>query len=77
MTWRSSMMTPPSRIDRFTAVLREFQAQTQLILITHHKRSMMAADVLYGVTMEESGVSKRMSVRFEDIADNGEFRRAA
>jgi chromosome segregation protein len=66
-----------ANIDRFTAVLREFQPQTQLILITHHKRSMMVADVLYGVTMEESGVSKRMSVRFEDIADNGEFRRAA
>ena len=66
-----------ANIDRFTAVLREFQSQTQLILITHHKRSMMVADVLYGVTMEESGVSKRMSVRFEDIADNGEFRRAA
>jgi chromosome segregation protein len=66
-----------ANVDRFAAVLREFQTTTQFIMITHHKRSMMVADVLYGVTMEESGVSKRMSVRFEDIAENGEFRRAA
>jgi chromosome segregation protein len=66
-----------ANIDRFAAVLKEFRATTQFIMITHHKRSMMNADVLYGVTMEESGVSKRMSVRFEDIGENGEFRRAA
>jgi chromosome segregation protein len=66
-----------ANIDRFAGVLREFQSTTQFILITHHKRSMTVADVLYGVTMEESGVSKRMSVRFDDIAENGEFRRAA
>lgn len=66
-----------ANVDRFTAVVREFQQTTQFIMITHHKRSMLAADVLYGVTMEESGVSKRMSVRFEDISDSGEFRRAA
>lgn len=66
-----------ANIDRFASVLKEFRATTQFIMITHHKRSMMAADVLYGVTMEESGVSKRLSVRFEDIGENGEFRRAA
>jgi chromosome segregation protein len=36
------------------------------IIITHAKRTMAAADVLYGVTMQESGVSKRVAVRFED-----------
>lgn len=64
-----------ANVDRFAAVLKEFQSTTQFIMITHHKRSMIVADVLYGVTMEESGVSKRMSVRFDDIAENGEVRK--
>ncbi len=64
-----------ANVDRFAAVLKEFQTTTQFIMITHHKRSMIVADVLYGVTMEESGVSKRMSVRFDDIAENGEVRK--
>ncbi len=63
-----------ANVDRFANVLREFQNTTQFIMITHHKRSMIVADVLYGVTMEESGVSKRMSVRFDEIAENGEIR---
>ncbi|MBI1346455.1 chromosome segregation protein SMC [bacterium] len=66
-----------ANVDRFANVLREFQNTTQFIMITHHKRSMLVADVLYGVTMEESGVSKRMSVRFDDITDDGNFRRTA
>ncbi len=66
-----------ANVDRFANVLREFQTTTQFIMITHHKRSMLVADVLYGVTMEESGVSKRMSVRFEDITDDGNFRQHA
>ncbi|HEY1435053.1 MAG TPA: AAA family ATPase, partial [Thermoanaerobaculia bacterium] len=51
---------------RLTGVLREFLDQSQFIIITHAKRTMAAADVLYGVTMQESGVSKRVAVRFED-----------
>lgn len=66
-----------ANVDRFANVLREFQNTTQFIMITHHKRSMLVADVLYGVTMEESGISKRMSVRFEDITEDGNFRRTA
>ena len=46
-----------ANIGRFTAVLREFLDRSQFILITHSKRTMAAADVLYGVTMQESGVS--------------------
>ncbi|MDB5342898.1 MAG: chromosome segregation protein [Schlesneria sp.] len=65
-----------ANVERFTAVVRAFQQSTQFIMITHHKRSMTVADVLYGVTMEESGVSKRMSVRFEDVSDDGNFRPA-
>jgi chromosome segregation protein len=43
-------------------------------MITHSKRSMTVADVLYGVTMEQSGVSKRMSVRFDEVGENGELK---
>jgi chromosome segregation protein len=61
-------------VNRYLGVIKEFQEWTQFIVITHHKRTMAGADVLYGVTMEEAGVSKRMSVRFEDISDDGHFR---
>ena len=66
-----------ANVERFTAVVKAFQQSTQFIMITHHKRSMTVADVLYGVTMEESGISKRMSVRFEDVGDDGNFRPAS
>ncbi|WP_010582928.1 chromosome segregation protein SMC [Schlesneria paludicola] len=66
-----------ANVERFTAVVKAFQQTTQFIMITHHKRSMTVADVLYGVTMEESGISKRMSVRFEDVSDDGNFKPSA
>ena len=52
--------------ERFNTLLQEFLARSQFVVITHSKRTMQSADVLYGVTMEEPGVSKRVSVRFED-----------
>jgi chromosome segregation protein len=55
-----------ANVGRFTAVLREFLDRSQFIIITHHKRTMSAADVLYGVTMKEAGISSQYSVRFED-----------
>jgi chromosome segregation protein len=58
-----------ANVGRFTATLREFLDSSQFILITHHKRTMACADVLYGVTMQESGVSRRFAVRFEDWPD--------
>jgi chromosome segregation protein len=61
-------------VNRYLGVIKEFQQWTQFIVITHHKRTMAGADVLYGVTMEEAGVSKRMTVRFEDISEDGHFR---
>ncbi|MFM8221084.1 MAG: chromosome segregation protein SMC, partial [Planctomycetaceae bacterium] len=64
-------------VNRYLNVLREFQEWTQFIVVTHNKRTMSGAEVLYGVTMEEAGVSKRMSVRFEDIGEDGHFRAAA
>jgi len=56
-----------ANIGRFMALLRRFSTQTQFVIITHNKRTMAAADRLYGVTQEEKGVSKVGSVRLEDI----------
>ncbi|HEV3343063.1 MAG TPA: chromosome segregation protein SMC [Pirellulales bacterium] len=60
-----------ANIERFIGVLQEFLSWTQFIIITHSKKTMTCAGTLYGVTMGESGVSKRVSVRFEDISEDG------
>lgn len=54
-----------ANIGRFNAVVREMAQMSQILLITHNKRTMEIADVLYGVTMEESGVSKLVGVRMD------------
>ncbi|WP_437185929.1 chromosome segregation protein SMC [Planctomicrobium sp. SH668] len=66
-----------ANVDRYVTVIKEFVAMTQFVVITHRKRTMTVADVLYGVTMEQAGVSKRIAVKFEDVRDNGEIRSAA
>lgn len=55
-----------ANIERFNQVVREFLDHSQFIVITHSKQTMQCADVLYGVTQQEPGVSKRVSVRFDD-----------
>lgn len=57
-------------IDRYNKLLRELCSVTQFILITHNKRTMELADQLYGVTMQEPGVSKVLTVRIEEIQDD-------
>lgn len=57
-----------ANVDRFVGVLRDFLSATQFIVVTHSKKTMATATTLYGVTMEESGVSKRVAVRFEATA---------
>ena len=64
-----------ANIERFVAVLHEFLAWTQFVVVTHSKKTMACANTLYGVTMQESGISKRVAVRFEDVSENGEIRR--
>lgn len=62
-----------ANVGRYVGVVKEFAAMTQFVVITHRKPTMAAADVLYGVTMEQAGVSKRMAVRFDQVGDNCEI----
>ncbi len=55
-----------ANVGRFTELVREMSVQTQFIIITHSKKTMGMAPVLYGVTMQEPGVSKLVSVRFQE-----------
>jgi len=56
-----------ANIDRFAEMVREMTAQSQFIVITHSKRTMGIVDTMYGVTMQEPGVSKLVSVRMNDL----------
>ncbi len=58
-----------ANINRFIRVLQRFLAHSQFIVITHSKRTIGMADVLYGVTMEEHGVSRIISVKFHKVDD--------
>ncbi len=58
-----------SNIERFIRLLQEFKADTQFVVITHNPRTIEAADWIYGVTMEEPGVSNIVGVRLEDALD--------
>jgi chromosome segregation protein len=53
--------------ERFNLMVREFQKDSQFIIITHAKRTMSIADVLFGITMQTQGVSKKISVRFDQF----------
>jgi len=62
-----------ANIGRFVTVLNEFLDSSKFVVVTHSKKTMTAATTLYGVTMQESGVSKQVSIRFEDVSDTGEI----
>ncbi len=63
-----------ANVGRFLHMIRSFSDRTQFVIITHNKRTMEAADYLYGVTMEEPGISTLVSVALEQtpVAGNGE-----
>jgi chromosome segregation protein len=61
-----------ANVIRFNDLLKSMAGQTQFVMITHNRRSMEAADVLYGITMEEPGVSRTMSVVLSGGADRAE-----
>ena len=58
-----------ANIDRFTKIISDFSTNTQFIVVTHNKRTMEAAETLYGVTMQDEGISKLVSVRFNEDLD--------
>jgi len=53
-----------SNIGRFSKALQEFATNSQFIIITHNKKTIGISDIMYGITMEQSGVSKIISVKF-------------
>ena len=53
-----------ANVLRFTNLIRKYAQQTQFIIITHNKRTMEISDVMYGVTMEQAGLSKIVSAKF-------------
>lgn len=60
-----------ANIGRFVDVLKEFLGWTRFVIVTHSKKTMTAATTLYGVTMQDSGVSKRVSIKFEEVSEDG------
>jgi len=63
--------------QRFGLIIQEFLSISQFIVITHHKRTMQICDVLYGVTMQEQGVSKRVAVKFDQVDNQGRISETA
>ena len=59
-----------ANVDRFARYLKRFSQETQFIVITHRKPTMELADRLYGITMEEKGVSKQVSVNLSEAVKN-------
>ncbi len=66
-----------ANVDRYCSVVRDFASSSHFIVITHNKRTMQAADRLYGITMQEKGVSKRVSVRFDQVKTDGSIKPSA
>ncbi len=66
-----------ANVERFTGVIKSFLDKSHFIVITHHKRTMQGCDMLYGVTMQERGVSKRVAVRFDQVGADGKIADAA
>ncbi len=66
-----------ANVERFCGVLHTFLDRSHFVIITHNKRTMQAADQLYGVTMQERGVSRRVAVRFDQVGNDGQISKDA
>jgi chromosome segregation protein len=61
-----------ANVERFVSIIHSFFDVSHFIVITHHKRTMQGCDALYGITMQERGVSKRVRVQFDQISAGGD-----
>jgi len=66
-----------ANVERFCHAIHKFLEHSHFIVITHRKRTMASADRLYGVTMQERGVSKRVAVRVEEVGHDGKIAQTA
>lgn len=66
-----------ANVERFTQVVHSFLDRSHFIIITHHKRTMQACDLMYGITMQERGVSKRVAVQFDQVSSDGKIDKQA
>ncbi|MFI4860990.1 MAG: hypothetical protein ACIAXF_09955, partial [Phycisphaerales bacterium JB063] len=66
-----------ANVERFITIVQSFLDKSHFIIITHHKRTMQGCDALYGITMQERGVSKRVRVQFDQLGASGEVSREA
>jgi len=66
-----------ANVERFTRIVQGFLDQSHFIIITHHKRTMQVCDLLYGITQQERGVSKRVAVQFDQVASDGKIDKKA
>lgn len=66
-----------ANVERFCTIVKQFLDQCHFVVITHNKKTMQIADQLYGVTMQERGVSKRVSVRFDQVSSDGSIAKSA
>ena len=57
--------------SRFAGLIKEFSQKTQFIIVTHNRATMEAADILYGITMEDDGVSRVLSLKLEEYTETG------
>ena len=62
-----------ANIGRFCNRAERVLDHSKFVIVTHSKKTCSSATTLYGVTMQESGVSKQVSIRFEDVSENGEI----
>ncbi len=66
-----------ANVNRFCATIDQFLDKSHFIIITHNKQSMLACDRLYGVTQPQRGVSKRVTVRVDEVGDGGRISKSA
>ncbi len=60
-----------ANVGKFTKMIKQFSEESQFIIVTHNKMTMSTVDIIYGVTMQEAGVSKLVAVDFRNLERTG------